>query len=178
MIHLLAIHRSPRRNWVQDLSFGATDEVSMIQLDQNGLQGEALFSRLGIEGLPPIRSIKLDDQAKRAARTAREKYIRFVGEWPERYHRDGKNFKELLTFEGQLSLWWLSRARMKDSEGSPTFNVLFQLELLTLIISERRFHYLHLVSDDPVFRDLISQWGEVHDVAVSLYPKRVHVPII
>lgn len=56
----------------------------------------------------------------------RDKYLAFIRDWPEKFNYRGKNFKELFTLDGKLSLWWLSNMQFKDSEGSPVFKKLCQ----------------------------------------------------
>ena len=51
----------------------------------------------------------------------REKYLKFIAEWPERFNYKGQNFKELFTLNKDLSLWWLTEMQKKDPEGSPVF---------------------------------------------------------
>ncbi len=172
MMHLILLQAEwIRQEWLRYLQLGPGDEVSILPLAKSSEPLESLLAHLQAAGAPSVETVAVRDQVKAAAYTAREKYIKFIADWPTRYRRGDKSFKELLAHQGWLSLWWLSRMRMKDVEGSPTFTLLFQLELLSIAFQQRRFTWLHLFSEDALFRDLVSQWGQPRDVGVTLYPQ-------
>ncbi len=66
----------------------------------------------------------------------KDKYLRFIADWPNRYERRGKNFKQLLAWNG-LPLWWLSGTQQKDPEGSPAFRLLCELEATGRLAEEK-----------------------------------------
>jgi len=58
----------------------------------------------------------------------REKYIKFISEWPEKYSENGKNFKDSFLVDEDFPLWWLTKMHQKDPEGSLVFYQLCLLE--------------------------------------------------
>ena len=172
MMHFILLHaeRLPQA-WLRYLQLATGDQACVLSLASSIKPQESLLAHLQASGAPAPEIVDPEEHVKAAAREAREKYIKFVAEWPNRYRRNGKSFKELLTFQGQLSLWWLSRTRMKDVESSPTFILLFQLEMLTRVSRGRGPFRLHLISEDRAFRRLVTQWAQGQGIGTNLHPR-------
>lgn len=171
MTELVILHAGPLQGKVAR-DFHPREQFSVLNLDGRGHSLEAFLAAQASRGVSAPSVLKVGDLAKEAATNAGKKYRDFIAEWPQRYRRSGKNFRELFTYRGKLSLWWLSSAKMKDPERGIPFTWLFHLELVSLICRGGTFSQVHLFSDDPVFRDLLQQWGQKHGVAVTLHPRR------
>ncbi len=103
---------------------------------------------------------------QQAVPLARERFVRFCAEWPQRPLRDGKGFKEWFVREG-LSLWWLCELSQKNTEARSTFTSLCYLDAVRLALSERRYDQVVLAVRDRDLADVLSQLCERQGVPVS-----------
>jgi len=172
-MHLIVVEASNvASRWLRSLARPRDHRVAVLPLGGAGDAGEVVAARVeNLTGTSPEVVNFGDESLKEAAYSARRKYIDAVARWPEQYRRDGGSLKELFTSEG-LSLWWLSRARMKDQEESPTFAYLFQLELLQLLHRDKPIEALHLISQHRGFRDLVGQWAARQGITLVCLPQR------
>ena len=104
---------------------------------------------------------------------ARDKYSRFMATWPERFHKGGKNFKELFTHKGEISYWWLGSASAKQNEVYKGFDYLCHLEVVQIVLGQSQFEGCLLLSDDPIMAGLLRECCERDRLAFeSLLPSR------
>ncbi len=171
-MHLIVVEATNvKPGWLRSLALPRGQRIAVLPL---GGAGEAAASVAewvaDVTGTHPETIDVGDEGLKEAAFSARGKYIDAVARWPEQYRHDGKSLKELLVSDG-LSLWWLSRARMKDQEESPTFGYLFHLELLERLHRDGPIEGLHLISEHRGFRDLVRQWAARQGIALVCHPR-------
>ena len=93
-------------------------------------RGEQFAEECTRGGLRVAELLNASDYVDQVSKVTREKYVRFVGEWPDSFVKRGKSFKELFAYRDELSYWWLSNASFKDNEISPTFEYLCHLEIV------------------------------------------------
>ena len=79
---------------------------------------------------------------------AREEYLRFVAEWPEKFRKNGKSFKQMFNHRGEIAHWWLSSASFKDNEISSTFECLCHMEVVRSILKSTGFLRCVMVASD------------------------------
>lgn len=108
------------------------------------------FERNGIAIAEVIRAAEL---VSSAALRARDKYSRFIAEWPNRIQKNKKSFKAFFTYRDEIALWWLSSASMKDNEISPVFGVLCDWEIIREVVSRQHFNECVVFGGD---RELLS----------------------
>lgn len=95
----------------------------------------------------------LDDAALRV----RPEYGCLVAEAPDRVWVGKKTLRQAFTFEGRLSLWYLSETFGRRSDVYPTFTRLCQLEVVRSLTATRRIGRCLLLSRDQNF------WLLMHD---------------
>jgi surface carbohydrate biosynthesis protein (TIGR04326 family) len=123
---LLVLYALPQEaNW-ESLHGGQWRVLSFLAKEEEERFLEAGAAH-GIEVVEVTRAAQAIDAA---ALRAREKYCAFIADWPERFHRQDRNFKELFTHRGEVAYWWLTYASIKHNETSPTFEYLCHLEII------------------------------------------------
>jgi surface carbohydrate biosynthesis protein (TIGR04326 family) len=113
--------------------------------------------------IPDLRSY-----VETAAPRVRERFVRFVADWPNRRWR-GRSFKERFT-DNNLSLWWLTDLSEKNNEGRPTFTLLCDLEVIRLVVEaapEAPFDRAVVVTDSRDFYTVCTRWLAARGVPVT-----------
>lgn len=103
---------------------------------------------------------------QQAVPVARDKFKNFAAQWPVRFRKNGKNFKELFVYEQRLSLWWLTELSLKNHEARPTFGYLVKLEALRLVLAESLYDQIMLLVRNPDLRDVLAQLCQARGVNV------------
>ena len=119
---------------------------------------ERKFSAIcGENGASSVNIIHASKYIREASLRARDKYSSFIAQWPEKFRKNGKNFKEIFTYKNEISLWWLSSASMKDNEVRQTFDYLCDIEIIKSVLEQRSFEKCVVFADDFTFVSLVQQ---------------------
>ena len=122
---LLVLHAPPQQQRLDSLQGIPWRVLSFLQDEDE----KAFLDSCDAGSVEVVEVIKAAHIFDGCALRAREKYCTFTAEWPERYRRRGRSFKEMFTYRGELAYWWLTDASMKDNEVNTSFEYLCHLEV-------------------------------------------------
>ena len=105
-----------------------------------------------------VETLRASDYIDQASAIARDKFARFVAEWPDSYKRNGRNFKQMFTYRGEISYWWLSDASFKDNERSRAFEYFCHLEVLAQAMKRFEVRGCLLFTEDAQMATLTSRY--------------------
>jgi surface carbohydrate biosynthesis protein (TIGR04326 family) len=117
-VHLVERVRSPEP-FYEALRAPASPDALVLDLSAGRLDG---VSRLDAARMPEdggFERLQAADFAGAFAETTRDTYVQWVGDVAEQELVDGKSIRELFTYEGELSLWWITQTAEKDQDHSP-----------------------------------------------------------
>ena len=147
------LHEAAPGTLLLDLSAGRLDSVSRIE-----------WARVPDE----VKKVQAADFAHDLADETRNRYVRWVTDVSEQVLIDGKSIKELFTYDGELSLWWITQAAQKDQENTPYRWFFFAFAIIDFLLESGQVEAgaeWHVWVPDPetgdVFEHAIAERGRV-----------------
>jgi len=134
-----------------------SDHTRVLSFLSDGSETEKFLSLIRQAGFAKSEVILLADLYDNALRQTRDRYVDFMGKWPETFRRNGKNFKELFIHNRTISLWWFTAFSMKSSETSPIIGILMRLKMVEELLAGDKFDRCILLGGDTVFARLLEE---------------------
>jgi surface carbohydrate biosynthesis protein (TIGR04326 family) len=94
---------------------------------------------------------------------ARERFVRFAAEWPDRAFAFGRRFREAFA-SGGCSSFWFTELSQKNAGTRPTFGRLCQLEALRLALAAGDYTGAIVISRDRDTADVLARSCLAHSV--------------
>ncbi|MFH1309105.1 MAG: hypothetical protein ABIH85_00325, partial [Candidatus Omnitrophota bacterium] len=105
--------------------FPLTSRTSIIKIVEEKFKKKGYKTQI----IPSVEIINARDK------TVRDKYIKFVSEFPRKIKLRGRNLKEIFGIDKNLSFWWLSGITEKNVYKSDSFNRLVQMDSIVSEVS-------------------------------------------
>ena len=126
------------------------------------------FKRYGylVQVLPSAAIINSRDK------DVRDRYIKFVSDFPEKVCRAGKDLKKIFRVEKDLSLWWLSLIAEKNVYKSDSFNCLVQMESIVSEIFRREISEIIFSGRSRKLKKALSEVSEKNNIEFKSLPAK------
>lgn len=118
-------------------SIDIKDEVYLFPLTSNVLIKTIIKDKIRSIGCK-VEEVQTAKSVNLSADNLRDKYIKFIGEFPDQIHHKGKNLKKLFAIDKYVTLWWFSLISEKNTHKSNTFNKLAQFDSIISSIKHEK----------------------------------------
>lgn len=161
---LIVASKIKEKTNLETLGLCESDNISVLLLANDEDSANRIAKLLEMKGINNFEVLHSYDYLKEAAYKTRDKYVSFIGEWPDRFCKKGRNFKEIFTYNNDLSLWWLTTFAMKNPFKLDVFNTLCRAQIVADIVKSGRFNKCVVLASDRVLSELVRQICEAGDI--------------
>lgn len=152
-VGLLVLYQLPIKNFPDSALDGTSWNILSFLPEEDETQFIDTAQANGIKVVEIFRAAKAIESS---ALETRKKYSTFMEEWPDSFQRHQRSFKQLFTYDDDLSYWWMTNASVKQNEFSSTFEYLCHLEIVKVALGKGSAK-CSFVGQDPMMAMLIGR---------------------
>lgn len=122
-----------------------------------------------------VEYIQATEMVNSAAEKLRDKYIRFIADFPKKVQYNGKNLREVFAIDDNASLWWFSFISEKNTFKTDSFNRLVQLDAIVSLINAKKMEKILFGCSSKKLADTLSAYASKNHIGFKLLPVRTTV---
>lgn len=105
-----------------------------------------------------------------SAEDLRDKYIRFIAEFPKQVQRKQKDLKELFAIDEYTSLWWFSLIAEKSPFKSDSFNRLVQLDSIVRVTKGEKIDKIMFACQSEKLKNALRKYSCKNGIKFVVLP--------
>ena len=142
---------------IDKIDFNRGDLICLFSLTSKPSINKAVSEKIRNKGCG-VDMLQVATMINLSADRLRDKYVRFIAEFPDLVRHRGKNLKEFFAIDRYATLWWLGLISEKNTYKSDAFNRLAQFDSIVDCITHRNIERVLFWCGCRKIEDVLSRY--------------------